>query len=86
VRDLYEEHAKRTGTREQFTYDSVENSLVMWQQRERIDYCWAFDALGEEGIRFLPLVAEEVQVLKQERGSEWSDHWAQVFTLKPKGL
>jgi hypothetical protein len=55
----------------------------MWQERGRIDYGWAFDGVPELGLAFLPLAVTGVELVKQARGSEHSDHWAQVFTVRP---
>ena len=58
----------------------------MWQERGRIDYGWALDGLEEEeaDLSFMPLAVDSVELIKQERGAEWSDHWAQVFRVRPK--
>lgn len=58
----------------------------MWQERARIDYAWAFDSLTDEveDIHLMPIEVVSADIIKQARGEEWSDHWAQAFTIRPQ--
>ncbi len=82
ARDLHAEFCKNARRREEATYSS-ENSLVLWDDADqRIDYCWAIDRLDDYELMKLDVV--DLDVLKQARGEELSDHWAQVFTVIPR--
>lgn len=82
ARDLHAEYCKKSGKREEATYSS-ENSLVLWDgANERIDYCWAIDRLDDYELMKLDVI--DMDVLKQPRGEELSDHWAQLFTVIPR--
>lgn len=67
---------------EEATYSST-NSLVLWDDADqRIDYCWAIDRLDDYELLKLDVI--DAEVLKQPRGEELSDHWAQLFTVIPR--
>jgi len=72
------------------TYEST-NSLASWTSgSDRIDHLFTFDAIqihsNKKGkgttTRLMRLAAQEIQVLRQESGKEFSDHWAQILSLK----
>lgn len=82
ARDLHAEYCKKSRKAEQATYSS-ENSLVLWDDaNQRIDYCWAIDRLDDYELMKLDVI--DLDVLKQPRGEELSDHWAQLFTIVPR--
>lgn len=82
ARDLHAEYCKKSGKREEATYSST-NSLVLWDDADqRIDYCWAIDRLDDYELLKLDVI--DAKVLKQPRGEELSDHWAQLFTVIPR--
>jgi len=115
ARDLHSEFQKRKNLPDLPTYNSRENSLVIWDQTDRLDYCFAFDfiqyavtnpltANGVNGLQrenetdakknesdgrveLLRLKITNLEVVKQPRGQEWSDHWvSQPPPLYPRPL
>src|SRR5689334_14022146 len=75
ARDLHAEYCTKSRKAEEATYSS-ENSLVLWDgANQRIDYCWAIDRLDD--YELLKLDVTDLEVLKQPRGEELSDHWGQ---------
>jgi len=71
LNDLYQEIHKG---KDDPTYDS-ENSLTMWNS-ERIDFLFSVSSLGI--VEFGKLKCRNMEIVKQRKGEEFSDHWAQV--------
>jgi endonuclease/exonuclease/phosphatase family metal-dependent hydrolase len=92
MRDLYAEHLKNKTLTEEPTYDSDNNSLVMWQSKQRIDYIFSFDSFdfqqctekSNQKISLMPLQASDFKIETQPKGEELSDHWALVTSIVPQ--
>lgn len=82
--DLYGDYIKRTGAKEEATYDGKENSLVVWKGvSARVEFCWNLRQIPGNGFKLRPLVCQKAEVVKQEMGKELSDHWQHVYTVLP---
>lgn len=87
ARELHREFQQKNGKGDIPTFDKTENSLVVWPQRDRLDYCFAIDLIFTQDnteVKLMKVSCDDMKVLKQSKGEEWSDHWGQVFTISPK--
>jgi hypothetical protein len=82
--DLYQQYmnTKRI-TREEYTYDSKANSLVIWKASLRIDFCWNLKTLPATGRPLRALKCTDASVITQPTGEELSDHWQHRYLVEP---
>lgn len=70
-RDLYAELLEQFGAKEREpTYG--DNALARYEAQS-IDYIFSFDHIGRYKLRKITI--DSVEVLKQPKGEEFSDHW-----------
>jgi len=81
IRDLYKEFAQTTGKAEEPTFDA-NNSYNIHGFTERIDYIFAID--GWKTTKAMALTCEQIEICKQTKGEEFSDHWGHTARIRPK--
>jgi endonuclease/exonuclease/phosphatase family metal-dependent hydrolase len=65
------------------TYDALTNSLVCFGESKRIDYQFFVDGTATDKHKFATLeTVTPPKILRQERGSELSDHWGLLLSLR----
>ena len=84
LRDAFTEKGT-TQLKKGLTYEAS-NSLNPWNENARLDHIFALDEYfdGSSFKKLLKLQFESVNIVKQPKGEELSDHWGQITKFKPQ--
>jgi len=84
LRDLFAEKVKEGKTEAGNTFEHA-NSYNPWEMNERIDYVFALDDFNYENrnYEFMSVICDNITIVKQPKGQEFSDHWGLETVLMP---